>query len=228
MKTIVTVSLLLLMAVTAQAGTIYDIQTGVDPEGSLVTPNGVVVVAVRYNGIFVSEAPYTAYHGIWVYTGTDHGFVEGDVVAICGEYKEYYDLSEVDIVAAGLYGSCIKVGEQAVPAPTLITAADLLADQEPWESCMITVVDGMEVTDITLGNGEWETTCEDGSLIRFDDFWVDFASIALETCFQSATGIYYYSYSNFKLEAFADGIDPVNCSVATDVLTFSGVKALYR
>ncbi len=234
MKTIVTVSLLLLIAVTAQADptTIYDIQT-IGPEGglpyqNLVTPHGVVVVAVRYNGIFVSEAPYTAYHGIWVYTGTDHGFVEGDVVNICGEYKEYYDLSEIDIPAAETYGYILKTGTQEVPAPTLITAAELLADQEPWESCMITITDGMEIIDTSLGNGEWLTLCVDASEIRFDDYWVDFSSVEEETCYQNATGIYYYSYGNFKLEAFADGVDPVNCIVSTEIVSLGGIKALYR
>ncbi len=229
MKKIALAFLMIMVAGVAQGTAIYDIQTGAVAENSLVTPCDVVVTAVTDNGIFVAEAPYGEYNGIWVYTGSDepHGMVAGDVVCICGEYKEYYDLSEIDIVAAGLYGSLIKVGTQDIPAPTLISAADLAADSEPWESCVVTITDGMVVTEIH-GYGEWTADALDGTPVRFDDIWYDAGTVEIEQCYENATGVWYYGYGNFKLEAFADGIELTDCSVATVAVTFDSMKALYR
>jgi len=237
MKSMALAFLLLLLAGTAMgqlttSDSIYEIQTGQVLENSLVTPCETVVTAVRYNGIYVAEAPYSAYNGIWVYTGSTpyHGFEVGDVVCICGEYKEYYGLSEIDIVAAGLYGSLVKTGTQAVPAPSYVAAADLLDPvvAESWESCVVTIVDGMIVTDISLGNGEWMAEALDGTPVQFDDFWYDFDSVMVNDCYNNATGIYNYSFSAFKLEPFVDGIQLTDCTVATEPVSFGAVKALYR
>ena len=229
MKKIALAFMVILIAGVAQGTTIYDIQTGAFPEGDLATPCDVVVTAVTDSGVFVAEAPYGEYNGIWVYTGSDepHGMVAGDIVCICGEYKEYFDLSEIDIVAAGLYGSLVKVGTMEVPTPTLITAAELAADSEPWESCAVTITDGMTVDEV-LDFGEWTAAALDGTPVRFDDYWYDSSTVMLGDCYNSATGIYFFSFGNFKLEAFEDGIDIVDCSVPTDDVTFDAVKALYR
>lgn len=229
MKKIALAFLILMVVGIAQAGEIYDVQTGAVAENSLVVPCNVVVTAVTDNGIFVAEEPYGAYNGIWVYTGSTepHGMVPGDVVCICGEYKEYYDLSEIDIVSAGLYGSLIKVGTQDIPAPSYVTAADLASDPEPWESCVVTITDGMTVNEL-LSYGEWTAEAVDGTVVRFDDYWYDAATVALDQCYNSATGVYFYSYGNFKLEAFADGIAITDCMVSSDEVSFGAVKALYR
>ena len=229
MKKIALAILVILAASAVQASSIYDIQTGAFPEGNLSTPCNVVVTAVTDNGIFVAEEPYGEFNGIWVYTGNDepHGMVPGDVVCICGEYKEYFDLSEIDIVSAGIYGSLIKVGTQAVPTPTPLTAAELAANSENWESCAVTVIDGMSVSEL-LSFGEWNATAEDGNVVRFDDIWYPSDTVVVGDCYDSATGIYFYSYGNFKLEAYEDGIDVVDCSVPTEEVTFDAVKALYR
>ncbi len=229
MKKIALAFLLIMVAGVAQGTAIYDIQTGAVDENTLVTPSDVVVTAVTDNGIFVAEAPYSEYNGIWVYTGSDepHGMVAGDVVSICGEYVEYYDLSEIDIVAAGLYGSLVKVGTQDIPAPSYVLAADLAADGEPWESCVITITDGMLVEEI-LSYGEWTALATDGTPVMFDDYWFDAETVEVDHCYNNATGVLFYGYGNFKLEAFADGIELTDCLVATDVVTFDSMKSLYR
>ena len=178
----------------------------------------------------MAEAPYGAYDGIWVYMGssTPITLVPGDVVCICGEYKEYFDLSEIDIVSAGLYGSVLKTGSMAVPAPSYVTAAELEADPEPWESCVITITDGMTVADTSLGYGEWMALA-----------WTAPPCISMISstmtppstrviCYNNATGVYTYSYSQFKLEPFADGIELTDCAVDTEDATLSALKALYR
>ena len=230
MKKIALVCLFVLVATSASAGVIHDIQTGLAAEGTLQTPCDVTVVAVAYNGIWIAEAPFGAFDGIWVYMGSDDpiDLIPGDIVCICAEYKEYYDLSELDVVSAGLYGSVLKTGTSTVPAPSYVTAAELAADGEPWESCAITIVDGMEVTGEASSYGEWYATALDGNEIMFDDIFYDASTVAMGDCYNNATGILHYNYSNFKLEAFADGIELTDCSVDTDEATMSAVKALYR
>jgi hypothetical protein len=210
--------------------TIYELQTNSPAYvGTLVTPCNVVVTAVRYNGFFVQEAPHGQYNGIWVYTGSAPDVVEGDVVYICGEHKEYFDFTEIDVAAAGLYGYVLKVGTAPVPAPNFVTAADLMADGEPWESVMITIVDGMEVpAGFDLGFGEWAVNALDGTALIFDDYWYDFAQVMEGQCYNNATGILIYSFGAFKLEPFADGIPIVNCAVGTEDVSLGTVKALFR
>lgn len=221
--------LVMVVGVAQGATTIYDIQTGAVAENSLVTPCNVVVTAVTDNGVFVAEAPFGEYNGIWIYTGsTDpHGMVPGDEVCICGEYKEYYDLSEIDIVAAGLYGSMIKVGTQTIPTPSYVTAAELAADSEPWESCAVTIIDGMVVSEIG-SYGEWTALALDGTPVAFDDYWYDASTVAVEDCYANATGIWFYGYGIFKLEAYVDGIEMSDCYVATEDVTFGAIKSMYR
>jgi len=230
MKKIALACLFIIVAASAYAGTIHDIQTGLVDTGTLQTPCDVTVVAVTTNGVWVAEAPFGAFDGIWVYMGSDDPItlVPGDIVTICAEYKEYYGLSELDVVSAGLYGSVLKTGTGTVPVPSFVTAAEIAADGEPWESCAITVVDGMEVTDPDLGFGEWEATAIDGTVVRFDDIFYDQTTVALGDCYNNATGILHYSYSNFKLEAYVDGIALTDCEVDTEDATLSSVKALYR
>lgn len=229
MKKIALALLLVLVAGAAQAVTIADIQMGLVEENSLVNPCDVVVTAVHYNGVFVAEAPYGEYNGIWVYMGSDDpiDLIAGDVVCICGEYKEYYDLSEIDVPAAGLYGSVLKVDTQEVPIPTSLTAAELAADPEPWESCAVTINDGMMVSEIG-DYGEWTALAMDGTPVMFDDYWYDAETVMVDDCYNEATGIWFYGYGAFKLEAYADGIEVVDCYVATDEVSFGAVKALYR
>jgi len=231
MKILVTVMLLLVLAsgAMAQGTSIYDIQTGLVNTGTLVTPRGVVTGATA-NGFFVAEAPYDAWRGIWVYY-PGHTMVPGDDVQLCGVYAEYYGLSEVDIVAAGLYGSALKMGTLPVPAPNVVSAADIWnggPDAEAWESCMITVQDGMQVTAAANAYGEWYATALDGTVVMFDDYWYDDTQVMLQQCYNNATGILNYSFNDFKLEAFADGIELVDCGVDAQDISFSSVKALYR
>jgi len=226
MKRIAIALLLTLVAVGAQAETIFDLQTGLVPEDTIVSVFGVTVTAAAYNGVFVAEAPFAGYNGIWVYTGGDLGYVPGDILDIEGAmYVEYNGLSELNATAAEVVISMTGAGP--VPAPNAMTAAELNADPEIWESCMITVTDGMMVTEI-LSYGEWIATAESGEIVTFDDTWYDDTTVALDDCYNSATGILYYSFGVFKLEAFVDGIELTDCTVDAEDHSFGTVKALYR
>ena len=226
MKRIVIALLLVLIAGTAGAQTIYDIQSGLVAENTVVQVANVTVVGVRYNGIYVSEAPHGMYNGIWVYGGNAFagGFVEGDVVNIIGEYYEYFDLSEIDITA----GEVIPVSTGGpVPAPSVVPASELVdpVTAEPWESCQITIPDQGYVTVLPSSYGEWFVGYVAGE-IMFDDYWYDDSTVALDDCYEAATGILNFNFGDFKLEPFETGID--FCPVSTEESTFGGLKALYR
>ena len=60
MRRIVMTLLVCLLAGAAQAGPIYDVQTGGYTEGDWVLATG-IVTADPYNGVCLAESPYTAY-----------------------------------------------------------------------------------------------------------------------------------------------------------------------
>jgi hypothetical protein len=238
MKKIALAFLLIILASVgiAQAcgDSIYDIQTDPAKVGTLGVPCDVVVTATRSNGFFGQQAttavnPNGEYSGIWIFTGTDMGYVPGDIISVCGEVKEYFELTELDIPAAGLYGFTLKTGSGAPLAPHIVDAATVAADGEPWESVQIMISDGMEVpVGFDLGFGEWSVIALDGTVLRFDDYWYDFLNVMEGQCYNSATGIYTFGFDNFKLEPYVDGIPIVDCAVGVEELTMGTVKAMYR
>ncbi len=205
---------------------IFDIQNGVYTQGETLTISGVTVTAVSYNGIWVAEAPFGAYNGIWVYMGSTAN-VPGDIVDVTGVYSEYFGLSEMD--ASG--GAVTVVGSGPVPAPTVMTAAAMIADPEPWESCAITIADGMSVieTSDVLGHGYWTCQALDGNILNFDDKTLyDDTTVLLGQCYNSATGILDYTYDLFRMNPLVDGYPLVDCTVDAQETSFGNVKSLFR
>jgi hypothetical protein len=228
MKRIVIALLLVLIASSAAAQTIYQIQTGEIAENTIVQVQNVTVTATRYNGIFISEPPFAEYNSIWVYTGDDLGFVPGDIVNVQGEYYEYYDLSEIDAGAGVVAG----VGTGPVPVPAVVPAMVLLdpVTAEPWECCAVTIPDQGYAVDVASSYGEWDVDYGGGGkvagLLLFDDFWYDAGTVVAGDCYRSVTGIIYYSFGAYRMNPYETGID--FCPVATDEKTFGSFKALYR
>ncbi len=246
MKKIALALLLLILtsATIAQAcgDRIFDIQTDpiAKPVGTLGVPCDVIVTATRSSGFFVQQVPVGGepatgeYSGIWIYNGTgtyDNGdpAMVGDILSVCGVITEYFDLTELDVVAAGLYGYVLQTGTGPALAPYVVDAATVNADGEPWESVQITISDGMIVPALfDLGFGEWEAIALDGTPVRFDDYWYDFLTVMEGDCYNNATGIYFYSFGNFKLEPYVDGIPIVNCAVGIEAISMGTIKAMYR
>jgi len=220
MKRLAIALLFIMVAASAQATTIQDIQTGLIVEGDAVSLTGVSVTAVRYNGLFVAEAPFGAFQQIWVYTGTTPVAVEGDIVDVSGTYAEYYDFSEVDS------GVVAVVSAGTVPAPITVPAAVLAADGEPYESCLITVPDQLTVTALPSSYGEWTAESVAGDTFVFDDYWFDDTTVQVGDCYGSVTGVLIFGYGAYKIEPLTDGI--VGCVVATDDVSFGTIKSLYR
>jgi len=226
MKRIAIALLLVIIATAAQAVTIEDLQTGVVMPDSLASVSGVVVVAINTsssNGYWIAEAPFGAYNGIYAY-GPNADLLLGDVLDIVdGQYIEYYDLSELKT-----FDAIVTVtGTMAVPTPLTITAAALYADVEPYEGCVITITDGMTVTEI-LSYGQWMASTLDGMPIMFDDYMFDAATVMVGDCYNNVTGVVDFSYGEYKIHPLADGVALTDCTVATEELSFEGIKALYR
>jgi hypothetical protein len=231
MKKLATVLMLTLIAAAAQAGVIADIQQGVYAEGDLVTVTDAIVTADGGNGVFITETPVGPYSGIWVYTDSDHGLMAGDVVTVTGQYIEYYDLSEISVPDAGEDGAITVTDQTEVPAPYDLTAAEYLADQEAFESVMICITDGMQVTEAPNQYGEWVAAeWNDPSLeIVFDDLLgYDDTTVEVGQCYNWACGVVYYSFGQFKLEAFVDGIEVVECTVPVEGNSLTELKGLFR
>jgi hypothetical protein len=229
------VSLLTTGAAFACGTFIHDLQVN-SPAGigTLVTPCGAIITAVRPDGIYVSQVPHGAWDAIFVYWPGHTYFggavaAPGDVVDICGEFKEVCGLSTVDIPAAGLYGSVIKTGTAPIPAVNYVTAAALLASPEQWESVTIMITDGMSVpAGYSLGSGMWNVEALDGTTVVFDDFWYNFGNVMEGQCYNNATGILHDACGSFLFEPFLNGIPVVNCSVGIESVSMGSIKARYR
>jgi hypothetical protein len=93
----------------------------------------------------------------------------------------------------------------SLPAPDLVTVADLTGTgAEAWEGVLVTV-ENVVVTNNDAGYGEWEVD----SSLRIDDMLYRPHLIANGASVDSITGILHYSYGAYKLEP-RDGDDIVN------------------
>ncbi len=212
---------------TAQLGPIRLIQMGMTPEGTYVEIEGAYVMAVTETGAFISEDPHMNYCGIWAYLGAGHGLGIGDFIDIRGDYEEYYDLSEINVVDCVEPGAGWEVVAYGVVINlNTLTAAGLMSNPEPWECCRIKIDSWMTVTSVEI-HGEWIALADDGTVIRFDDFWYDDTTVMVGHRYEGAIGIWYYSFGAWKLEVFATGIIPAD-PAGNEALAWGGVKTLYR
>jgi hypothetical protein len=194
----------------------------------LATPCNVVITAVRSTGFFGSQEPHGAWDAIWVYY-PGHTFHAGDKVSICGVFKEVCGLSTIDIPASGIYGWILKTGTAPIPPANFVTAAELMASPEQWESVTTMITDGMTVpAGFSLGTGQWLVNALDGTSLRFDDFWYNFAQVMEGQCYNNATGILHDACGVYTFEPFADGLAPVGCSVTEEKISLGAIKAKFR
>ncbi len=226
MTRIANVLIMVLLAAGAPAQTVHDMRTDLVPDLTPVQVQNLIVTGFYSNGVFVSSAPHGEYDSIWVYMGSGAAVypASGDVIAVEGVFKIYNGLYEID-TSAGVWTA---QGTAPLPAPIVVPAA-VVADPvtaAPYMCSLINIPDTMYFSSLA-GYGEWFATAEDASEIMFDNFW--FAALPEEeigACFSGATGCLNYSYGNYKLAAFEDGLPA--CPVATVESSFGSVKSLFR
>ncbi len=224
MKLFMIVGLLAVMAVSAMAGTIYDIRTGLLRIGDVVEIEDVVVTAVQSNSFCVTELPAGPYTSIWVYQGTTPSVDMGDRVTLKGHYRDVFGRSEINLrwpVDAG----AIVTGIGAVPDIQL-TTTEIMADPEAWESALITITDGMIVHEI-LSRGQWRSTSVETSLdVIFDDYFFDFATVDLGDCYNNAFGLYTWHDGAYVFKVLSVAL--TDCTIANENVSFGEMKAIYR
>jgi 5'-nucleotidase / UDP-sugar diphosphatase len=233
MKNFAIVALLVALSVSAVSAqsvstTIPDIRAGLVPANSQVDILGgsAIVTVVRYNGFAATDLAAGPYSAIWVYTGGAPTVVAGDIIDIVnGEYKEYYDLSEIDM--GTFAGTVTVVGSGVVPALPM-TLADVLLDPEAWESHVLTVTDGFTIS--ALGSyGTWTAdSYGTGLSLAFDDYFYDETGLLLGDCYLGVTGLYTYSFGAYTMNPLVDGLTVVDCTVGNEVMNFGELKSSYR
>ncbi len=185
--------------------TIYQIQGGEIPEGSIVTLKGVIVTSPTQEDkgiMWIQEPDGGEYSGIAVYMFADvvMGFAAkpGLVVDIKGEYTEFFGESQLKVTALA---DVTIVGEGEPPAPEVVAAADIAtngAKAEAYEGVLVQV-ENVKVTNPAADIGEFEV---EGAL-RIGDFFLFpqmmSPKVAMDQLFTSIAGPLQFSYENFKV-----------------------------
>lgn len=190
--------------------TIYDVQQGNIAEDDTVTFNNVVVttpVHAEEGGVFVEEPEGGPYSGIYLYLYSDVlaelELEPGMEINVSGIYTEFFGYSEVTVQSLN---DIEVLGMTDIPAAEVVVAADVAtggSDAEAYEAVLVKV-ESPEVTDDTLGYGEWQI---DDSLIVDDFFFetsggpsTDGIDPSEGATFDSITGVMYLSFDEVKLE----------------------------
>ncbi len=188
---------------------IYDIRQGLVDENSTVFISGAVVttpIHTEDQAVLIQDPDGGAWSGIYVYLW-DEVFAAadlepGDLVDLTAEYVEFYGLSELVVKNPG---DLSVTGTGDVPDPVVVAAADVTTGgdlAEQYESVLVQI-DDAEVTDPSLGYGEFEL---DSSLIVDDWFFTEGGGPSgphmvtfLGDTFTSVIGPLTYSYDESKL-----------------------------
>ncbi len=217
-------SLSILLAVSAAAGTIHDIRTGLVPRGSLVEVEGALVTTVQGNSFTVTELPAGPYTGIWVYLGSAPSVNAGDVVNIRGFYRDNFGRDEINMRWPSDAGATVT---GSAPLPDIqLTTSQIVADPQAWVSSLITITDGVIVMEM-LPRGQWRGTSVETSLdVVFDDYFFDYATVDLGDCYNNAHGLFTWHDGAYVFKVLSVAL--TDCTIANESLSFGQVKVLYR
>lgn len=190
---------------SADPVTIYDIQMGMVPEGTLVSLDNVIVtspVQVQDGAVTVQDPGGGQYSGIYLYLYAEVvmgvPLQPGDVVSIRGEYTEFFDQSQIEITS--LEGIEVT-GSDTVPDPVLVNAADIAvggADAEAYEGVLVRT-EGITASDATNQFGDFHV---DGDLVISNFFLFEqggVLDVLPGTAIAFAQGPLLYSFEEYKL-----------------------------
>lgn len=158
--------------------TIYDIQTGVIAEDTVVQLDGVVVTAIRTNRFWVQEPDGGENSGVLVYAGDAAealgvpDLAIGDIVDVGGTVVEFDELTEVDV--SGVTGTLSATGESNVLTPDVvdIDVFGAAATAEPWESTLVRIEGVIDVVSVDMTFNEI-TVAIGADQAEVDDFIYD-------------------------------------------------------
>lgn len=189
---------------------IYDIRQGNVPLQSNVSVMNVVVTSPMVieddddDGVpdsatvYVQEIDGGEYSGISLYLWNEPAAAltlqPGDRVDLVGEYDEFFDASQIIIKNAG---DVTVTGDEALPAPSVVSAADIASDNagaEPWEGVRVAVNDAT-IANTNDGFGQW--VLDGGALVGY--LFTELPTAQAGGTYDSVTGILYYTFEEYKL-----------------------------
>jgi len=194
----------------AKAVTIKDIQDETSPnhptKGEEVKVTGVITgvdanpsASGYYNGFFIQDGtgPFT---GIYVYHSWDSNAAQkpkqGDEIELTATYDEYYDLSELK------NASWTVLGTKALPAPSIVNAADVAtggSQAEQFEGVLVQV-SGFKVDEILKDKNGKEVAVKDNtSKLLLDYELFNFFPQTVGTTYTTVTGPLTYSFSESRI-----------------------------
>ncbi len=175
------------------AGTIASVQAGdvcgpVLVEGVVATTPG--VEDEGSTTFFVQDAGGGPTSGVAVYVPDEVVTVAvGDVFTLAGSAEEFYDFTQLRVTDAAT--NLTNTGTGSIPFAESLSAAP--EDWEPYEGMLVTLADLTVTSDAEYG----EVQTNYG--VKMDDLYYAHEA-ANGTTFATATGVLYYSYSEWKLE----------------------------
>ena len=189
---------------------VYDLQDPSCPDHPVleqdevleVEVKGLVTTAVFGDQFFAQEPTGGPYGGIAVYALGSKGtpfqdLVPGDIVTVTGNYKEFFDSTQITASKVGKTGSTAAPTPDLVPDPALVATGGPWA--EPYEGCLI-AVDGAKIVhtqpDCPYDFGEFVVF---GGL-RVDDMALLDYTPHLGDELGMLTGVLNYTWGNHKLE----------------------------
>jgi hypothetical protein len=154
--------------------------------------------------VFVVQQGFGNHSGIYVYDPTYSVPAErGDEVELAGLVTEYYYVTELR-----LFVGCYEEVATGVTQPDpLVLSTNALntatAGVERYEGVLVRV-ENVNVTNDSLGNGEWEINDGTGPC-RVDDDAYYFYTPRTGDVLEAVQGVCYYSFSYYKIEPRDDG-----------------------
>ncbi len=224
MRNLLGMMVVLVMAGAAFGGPIKDVREGRTGAGSVIDVTNVVVTAVQNSSFTVTELPAGPYTAIWVYEGASPAVNVGDVIDLKGLVRDNSGRSEINLLYPSDAGYTVT-GTTAAPE-IFLTTVELLLDQEPWESHVLTITDGMIVQEM-LADGQWMAYSVESQLpVLFDDYFFDYATVDLGDCYNNAHGMVTWFRDVWVFKVIST--ENVDCTVGNEDLSFGSIKSLYR
>jgi predicted extracellular nuclease len=184
--------------------TIFDIQQGMVPEGTIVTIRDVVVtspVHFEKNGVFVQEQEGGQFSGLYLYMWNEVvdqvGLSPGDVVNVTGEYVVFYGMSQLTVRRVA---DVDVVGQTQPPAPAVVAATDVATGGSLARNYQGVLVQVENVTVTQPVNQHGEFVVDGGLLV--DDFFLlgdDAPKPNPGAVFDRITGPLYFAFDKYRV-----------------------------